>query len=426
MNNPRVEAAGIVQTILEDKVFFGDIKQQIAEENRPFINMLVLTGLRYWPGLNDILRNFLHKKIPHKHRAAQYLLLLAIAELLLLHTPPYAVINESVKNIRQVSDKFLAALANAVLRKIAADSEHWQQYLRQNIRLPETFLPILTGYDNTQIARIADGIPQQPPLDLTVKENPPLWAEKLQAELLPNGSLRLQEATAVTELPGYNDGAWWVQDAAAALAVQTMDNLRGQKVLDLCAAPGGKTAQLAAAGAEVTALDISSARLGKLTQNMQRLGFNGVKTIAIDALDFMANTDETYDTVLLDAPCSATGTLRRHPEVMYLKTTSDVQTQCQIQRQMLEKCSRIVRIGGTLVYSVCSLAQAEGEEQIRQFLATNKNFKLIPVTVAQISPYGTWPDNLITAEGFIRTLPSYLPTQNGMDGFFICKMQRII
>lgn len=426
MSNPRVEAARIIQTILEDKVFFSEIKQQIAENERPFVNMLVLTALRHWQGLQAILRHFLAKKIPHKHRAVQYLLLLAITELLLLNTPPYAVINESVKNVRQAGDKFLGAMANAVLRKIAADKEHWQQYLQQYQQLPATFLPVLAGYSTEQIEKIATAVPQQPPLDLTVKENPPMWAEKLAAKLLPNGSLRLPNAQQVAQLEGFAEGAWWVQDAAAALAVQIMGDLHGQKVVDLCAAPGGKTAQLAAAGAEVTALDISASRLEKLAQNMQRLGFDKVQTQTGDALDFMQHTDTIFDAVLLDAPCSATGTLRRHPEVLYLKTAEDMQTQCRIQRQMLEKCARILRVGGTLVYSVCSLAKAEGEEQIKQFLTDHQNFQLQPITAEQISPYGTWSDVLITAEGWIRTLPSYLAEQNGMDGFFICKMQRII
>lgn len=423
MANIRIKCAQIVQTVLEDKVFFGDFKTQIAAKDLPFANMLILTALRHWVGLNRLLDSFLNKKIPNKHRAARYLILLAMTELLFMQTAPYAVINETVKNVRQTTDLFLSRLSNAVLRQVAAQAEELRQKLAGESHLPEDFTAILSGYDAATIKQIDDCITNIPALDLSVKENPQIWAKKLSAELLPSGSLRLSANANVPLLQGYHEGAWWVQDAAAALPVLALGNVAGKKVADLCAAPGGKTAQLAAKGADITAIDISADRLKTLQQNMQRIGFEKVQTFCADAIDFLQKTPEQFDALLLDAPCSATGTFRRHPEVLHLKTIADVQAQALLQRQILDRCASALKIGGILVYSVCSITRTEGEQQIKTFLEQNKSFRLIPISAAEISPFGTWKAPLITSEGFVRTLPFY---HGGMDSFFICKMQRII
>lgn len=426
MPNTRIKCAKALQTVLEDKVFFAALKNDFTVQELPLANMLILSALRYWVGLNKILQTFLQKKIPHKHRAAQYLLLLAIAELLLMETAPYAVINETVANVRQVSDKFLSGLANAVLRKIIADKTMWQKKMAELNILPHSFTEILAGYTPEQQAKIAAAVAQIPPLDLTVKNDAKLWAEKLNAEILPNATLRLHHTVKVNQLAGYDEGAWWVQDVAAALPVLALGDVNGLKIADLCAAPGGKTAQLAAAGAEVTAVDISAMRLEKLQQNMQRLGFDNVSVFAGDALDFLHNTTEQYDVLLLDAPCSATGTFRRHPEILHIKTTDDVAEQIKLQEQLLEACVTALKVGGILLYSVCSISRAEGEEQIKKFLNVQPNFSLIPIKTEDISRYGQWAENIITSEGYIRTLPYMYSAKGGMDSFFIAKMQRII
>lgn len=422
MDNIRIKCAETVQNILENKVFFAELKNQFSEKDLPFANMLILTSLRYWCALNEILRCFIKKKIPNKHRKAQYVLLLAIAELLEMETAPYAVINETVKNVRAVSDKFLSGMTNAVLRKIAEDKALWQQKMTQINPLPDAFLQILNGYDNEQIEKIAQSVFELPKLDLTAKENPRLWAEKLGAELLPNGSLRLSDTAKITALEGYAQGAWWVQDAAAALPVLCMGDVKGKKVVDLCAAPGGKTAQLMARGAEVTALDISASRLEKLRQNMKRIGFDKVQTICADAQEFLQQTpDEAFDAVLLDAPCSATGTFRRHPEVIHIKTIEDVAQQALIQEKLLNGCAKIVKKGGIILYSVCSIAKAEGEMQIQKFLKNHQHFKITPIADTDIAGFGNWGNALTVVDGEIRTMP-YWQT----DAFFICKLQRII
>lgn len=427
MQNLRIKAAQTLQSILEDNVFFGELKKQFSEKDLPFANMLILTALRRYVALHAVLHSFLSKKIPHKHRFAEYLLILAECEILYMQTAPYAVINETVANIRKTTDRFLGGLANAVLRKISAQKEVLLKKTETINPLPESFLQILDGYSDAEIKQTAQSLNILPPLDITVKENPAEWAAKLKAELLPNGSLRLYNNPKVPLLTGYNDGLWWVQDAAASLPVQTLPkDLHGLKALDLCAAPGGKTAQLAVKGAEVTAIDISPERLDTLKQNMKRLGIANVTTIAADALEFLQNNTEQFDIILLDAPCSATGTFRRHPEVLYLKTKEDTALQAALQKQLLENCKNAVKINGILVYSTCSIAQDEGEKQINSFISEQKNFEIIPLSLSDISAFGEWNDQLVTPQGFIRTLPFYAADKKGMDSFFICKLKRII
>lgn len=423
MANPRLLCAKIAQQILEEKIFFGDLKKQIPEKDLPFCNMLILTMLRRLQAVRHILNKFLSKKIPHKHRLAEYLLWEAITEILYMQTAEYAVINETVKAIRSSCDKFLGGLANAVLRKVCIQKDTLRKEAEKISALPNTFKEILRDYTADEISQIEQSVSTIPALNITVKSDPQKWAEELKADILPNGSLLLYNPPKVQTLPEYNAGEWWVQDAAASLPVMVMGDIKGKKVIDLCAAPGGKTAQLAARGAEVTALDISAERLEVLRQNMLRLGFNNIKTIATDALKFLRESPPEFDAILLDAPCSATGTFRRHPEVLHIKTVNDVKEQTALQKSLLEACSTGLKVGGILVYSVCSISKEEGEKQIAAFLQTNKNFRLIKINETEISTYGQWDKSLILPDGTIRTLPHY---QNGMDSFFICKLQRII
>lgn len=423
MANQRLICAKIVQKILEDKIFFGDLKTQISEKDLPFCNMLILTVLRRLTALQQILRHFLNKKIPHKHRFAEYLLLGAIAELLYMQTAEYAVIDETVKNVRKTCDKFLGGLANAVLRKVSTQKAELLKKSDNILPFPDSFIEILQEYTSEQIRKIGNSVFVVPPLDITVKNNPQEWAHKMNAQVLPNGSIRLYDSPRIRQLPEYEKGEWWVQDVASALPVAAMGNMSGKNVVDLCAAPGGKTAQLCARGANVTALDISPTRLDTLKQNMHRLGFDNVQTQAVDALDFLQQSFAQFDAILLDAPCSATGTFRRHPEVLHIKSQKDVAEQAALQRKLLDACQNILKVGGILVYSVCSISQAEGEHQITRFLKENKNFKLVPITSEEI---GVWEDSLIMDNGMVRTLPFYASAQKGMDSFFICKMQRII
>lgn len=426
MPDIRIECAKITQKIIEEKIFFGELKKKFSEKDSAFANMLILTSLRYRAALDKILKKFVTKKIPNKHRLAEYLLKSAIAEILFMNTVPYAVINQSVQSIKRSCDRFLGGLANAVLRKVVSQKEQILKEVERISLIPENFLPLLEGYSPEEIKQISESIKNPAPLDISVKSNPEKWCAKFGADLLASGTLRIYDAVKVHNLPEYNAGKWWVQDVAASLPVIVAGDMKGKKVIDLCAAPGGKTAQLAAKGANVTALDISENRLQTLKQNMQRLGFENIKIVAVDAAEYTRNCSDKYDLVLLDAPCSASGTFRRHPEVLHIKSMEDVAEQKKLQKKILAGCANILKVGGVLVYSVCSVCKQEGELQIAEFLREHSEFKRIKISEEEISAYGKWPDKIINENGEIRTLPYYLKSQNGMDSFFICKLQRII
>ena len=256
----------------------------------------------------------------------------------------------------------------------------------------------------------------EPPLDLTFKSNVSLKID--DGFLLPTGSLRLPAHTHVEHIPGFSEGGWWVQDAASALVVKCLSDLKEKKVLDLCAAPGGKTAQLLDAGAFVTAVDISEKRLQRLNENMQRLHFSeNLKIICADALKF--NTNEKFDFIVIDAPCSATGTYRRHPEIMNTKTLDDVLQQANLQQKILNHACQFLSPKGILSYSTCSLSKKEGEEQIHHFLEQHNDFEILPITLAL-------DDAMYTKERFLRILPYHLKEFSGIDGFFIATLQRKI
>ena len=251
----------------------------------------------------------------------------------------------------------------------------------------------------------------EPPLDVTARTDPEAVAEALGGELLPGGTVRLRSAGPVSELPGYGDGAWWVQDAAAALPVRLLGPEPGMHVADLCAAPGGKTAQLAAAGARVTAIDRSEKRLGILRANLDRLGLKA-EVICADATDW--RPAEPVDAVLVDAPCSSTGTIRRHPELPWIKTETQLEGATGIQRRLLEHALNIVRPGGRVVFATCSLEPAEGRDIVSGVLKRGEGLKSRAATAGAFG----LPPEATTPAGHLRTLPSHWAEKGGMDGFF--------
>jgi 16S rRNA (cytosine967-C5)-methyltransferase len=259
-------------------------------------------------------------------------------------------------------------------------------------------------------------IAQEPATDLSTRAAPdPDLVTALEAEVLLGGSLRTSRRGDPAGWPGFAEGAWWVQDAAAALPARLLDPSAGATVLDLCAAPGGKTFQLAAAGAAVTALDRSAPRLKRLSESLMRLALTA-ETVAADALGWA--DARTFDAVLLDAPCSATGTFRRHPDVLWNVRPSDIASLATAQARLLTATARRVRPGGRLVYSVCSLEPEEGEAQARAFLAAHPDFAIDPVSAGE----GGAPAASLAAEGWLRILPQHL--DGGLDGFFIARFRR--
>ncbi len=262
---------------------------------------------------------------------------------------------------------------------------------------------------------------QEPALDLTVKSDAAGWAEKLGGRVLATGTVRLVAHGNVTALPGFAEGAWWVQDAAAALPVRLFGDVRGLRVADLCAAPGGKTAQLAAAGAHVTAVDRAPARVERLRQNLARLSL----AAEIVCADVEKWTAEPFDAVLVDAPCSSTGTIRRHPDVPWLKRESDIISLAGLQRRLMAHAATLLRPGGTLVFCTCSLEPEEGVAVVADLLARDNSLQRRPITAAEVFGH----DEFITADGDLRTLPCHFPDADlrfaGVDGFYAARLQKL-
>jgi len=269
----------------------------------------------------------------------------------------------------------------------------------------------------------------EPPLDLSVSNDPEVWAEKLGGVVLPTGTVRLSKTARVMEMEGFKDGKWWVQDAASALPVRLLGDMTGKSVLDLCAAPGGKTLQLASGSAHVTALDCSPVRLLRLEENLARIGLRA-ETICADATSWRPETPA--DAILLDSPCTATGGLRRHPDVAWLKTPDDVTRLAALADRLLDAAVEMLVPGGWLVFCTCSLEPQEGPERAQAFLRRTRMMKLVPIEPEEIWR-GTGKlarglaDELggaVTAEGYLRTLPCHLSQQGGMDGFFAARFEK--
>lgn len=429
MTNPRQTAAEMLQQVIQNKTFFSDVKNAADStdaKDTAFINMLVLTALRRMVFLKRVLKQYAKKKLPDKVAFAEYALLLGLTEILFMDTPDYAVINSWVEVVKKKTDQFVSGFANAVLRKVCADREELRGRDNGEFFTSEFYKILNHGYGRKTVSKIQAASLKEPSLDITVKNRAPEWAEKLNAALLPTGSIRLKNNGRITEIEGYDNGDWWVQDAAAALPVKCLGDIKGLRVLDMCAAPGGKTAQLLNAGARVTSLDISESRLKKLRDNMTRLRFDPPETICAEGVEYLNNfRGEKFDIILLDAPCSATGTLRRHPELVHIKALKDVEKQAELQKELLHNAANALKPDGILLYCVCSIAKKEGEEQIREFLDSHRFFRLLPIKVCDFNcSDNTEIAEIITPEGYIRTLPFHLDTCGGLDSFFIAKLQK--
>src|SRR6187397_943880 len=348
----------------------------LADRDRALMRRLVATVLRRLGTLRFLLSRLLDRGAPADSQRTETALLLGAAQILWMDVPDHAAVDLSVRLAQ--ADRRAAryvGLVNAVLRRVAQmgatvqagdvsrDTPDW--LLK---RWSKTY-----GRDTTRA--VATAIGHEPALDITVKDNADSWAERLRGRVLPTRTVRTSAHGAISLLPGFSEGAWWVQDAAAALPANLFGDLRGARVADLCAAPGGKTAQLALAGAEVTAVDRSPARLSRLRENLSRLGLKA-DTIAVDALEWQA---EPFDAFLLDAPCSSTGTIRRHPDVPWLKSAADIAALTAMQHKLLDKAVELTKPGGTLIYCVCSLEPEEGERQVADLLARDHRVERLPV-----------------------------------------------
>ena len=426
MTEPREIAIKMIKETLENKVFFSEVKTQnqtLSSQDSGFINMLILTSFRHLIFIKKILKKFVKKKLPATAVYGKYALYLGATEILYLDTPDYAVINSYVEITKHLADKYVAGFVNAVLRNICKQKETLKKEDKGEFFPPEFFHILNQDYGKKTMQKIQAAAMLEPKLDITVKKDPQTWQQTLGGEVLPGGSLRLKNSGKITDLSGYKEGQWWVQDFSAALAVKTLTDIKEKRVLDMCAAPGGKTAQLLNMGAKVTALDISEKRLETLKENLKRLNFSA-DIICADAKDYIQNFQGIpFDVVLLDAPCSATGTIRRHPELVYIKRLKDVEKQAELQKEILSNINKIIAKNGILVYCTCSISKLEGEAQIANFLQNNPTFKVVPITSEELCGDDRLQE-IITKEGYIRTLPQHLNAFGGIDAFFVAKLRK--
>lgn len=410
--------------------------QELAARDLGMARTTAANALRYALPLNAVLAEFIEKPLPARQSRVAAILLSATAQLLLLRTPAHAAISLAVEQTaRSRSATHLKKFVNAVLRKVAEQGpKAFSEIDTAVAAIPEWLWRRWTSAYGTEMAHaIAEASLREAPLDLSLKSSIEAsnWADRLGAKQLATGTLRLQQSGRVDELPGFSEGAWWVQDAASALPARLFTKVAGAQVADLCAAPGGKTAQLAALGAHVCSVDSSPARLDRARENLERLSLDAEFVVA-DAATW--RPDQTFDAVLLDAPCTATGTIRRHPDILHLKRDKDIAALADLQQRILDNAACLVRLGGELVYATCSLQPEEGEEQISRFLAQHKDFEVSPISEADHGVEARW----LTNEGYLRTLPCWTPRalhgeelsavegveKTGMDGFFAARLRR--
>jgi 16S rRNA (cytosine967-C5)-methyltransferase len=393
----------------------------LSDRDRALMRRLVATILRRLGTLGHILSRLLDRGVPTDAPRAQSALLIGAAQILWMDVPDHAAVDLSVRMVQ--SDRRAAkyaGLVNAVLRRCAREGQPLiDEVAAQTLDIPPWLMARWTAhYGETAAKEMAVALSHEPCLDLTVKSEADAWATRLHGEVLPTGSVRTLLQGSVTMLPGFDDGQWWVQDAAAALPARLFGDLKGKRIVDLCAAPGGKTAQLVQGGAQVTAVDRSPNRVARLRENLARLSLEA-ETVVVDGAEFPG---EGFDAVLLDAPCSSTGTIRRHPDVAWLKQDSDIVMLTALQRRLLQKAASILRPGGTLVYCTCSLEPEEGEQAIADLLAKDSSMRRAPADASEVAGLA----EIVTPEGDLRTLPSHLPHADprlgGLDGFYAARL----
>jgi 16S rRNA (cytosine967-C5)-methyltransferase len=402
----------------------------LEPRDRALVRAILTTALRFRVTIAKLLAQRIERPLPPNAHTLSHILHVAAAQILFLDIPDSAAVDLAVTHAKaDPRTARFAALVNGVLRSLARGKEaELRPALDSTLDTADWFAARLQrAYGPARTKDILAAHRVEAPVDFSVKSDAAGWAEKFGGIVLPTGTVRVERpASGIAELPGYGDGEWWVQDAAAALPAMLLGNLAGKTVADLCAAPGGKTVQLILAGAEVTALDTSKSRLARLAQNLARLQL----TATLVQADMLAWTpDALFDAVLLDAPCSSTGTVRRHPDVPWTKSAADIEKLADLQSRMVAAAAKLVKPGGRVVFSNCSLDPAEGEDLYHVFLSGAEGVEHDPIQPGEI-PGGEIAgiDGFITEAGTLRTTPADLsletPGMSGLDGFFAARFRR--
>jgi 16S rRNA (cytosine967-C5)-methyltransferase len=397
----------------------------LSDRDRALMRRLVATILRRLGTLGHVLSRLLDRGIPTDAPRAQSALLIGAAQILWMDVPDHAAVDLSVRLVQ--SDRRAAkyaGLVNAVLRRCAREGQPLIDEVKSQTLdvAPWLMARWIAHYGETVARDIAVAIGHEPSLDITVKSDAAQWATRLHGETLPTGSVRTLLQGSVTMLPGFAEGQWWVQDAAAALPARLFGDIAGKTIADLCAAPGGKTAQLVQSGARVTAVDRSPGRMTRLRDNLARLSLEAEAVVA-DAAEWPGgNHSGSFDGILVDAPCSSTGTIRRHPDVTWLRQEADIGALMALQKRLLQKAVALLKPGGTLIYCTCSLEPEEGEHAIAGLLAADSGVRRVPIEAGEVADLA----EIVTADGDLRTLPCHLPHDDprlgGLDGFYAARL----
>ena len=421
----RKKAIEILVKILEnnkplDNAFEESTKKsshfsKLINEDKSFCRLLISTTLRNLISIDYLLTKFLSKPLNKTPLKVLMILRINVAQSFFLKTPDHAVVNTAV----ELCGKKWKGLVNGVSREILRNKDKAKKYLNESDKVPNWLLrrwkrdwgknydEIVTGHLNLN-----------PPIDLYVKDNTNYWARKLNGKKLGNNSIRLFTPGLISNLEGYEQGEWWIQDYSSQIPVSLLEIQNNDDVLDLCAAPGGKTAQLISLGAKVTSIDNNKKRLFRLEQNLKRLNYKAIIKNK-DIRNF--STQKTWSKIILDAPCSSTGTLRKNPEIMHQKKDSDIVSLSKLQSDLLDAAWDLLKEGGTLLYCTCSLEKEEGENQIESFIKRKKNSLLDEINTSEIDK----KLNVSNQNKWLRIFPNSLNYKGGNDGFFIARIKKI-
>jgi 16S rRNA (cytosine967-C5)-methyltransferase len=423
----RHAAAQILSGVLDNGASFSALIEAansplagLPPADRSLARAIAATALRRHGQIRAVLGELIERPLPSRSGSLPHILEVAVAQILFMEVPDHAAVSVALATAdADGKARHFKPLANGVLRTlIRRRDELLAKHGASRLNVPDwLWRRWSAAYGEAGATAIAEAHLSEAPLDLSVKADAVSWAQRLGGELLPTGTVRCPAKGRVEDLPGYAEGAWWVQDAAAALPSRLLGNVAGKTVLDLCAAPGGKTAELAAAGARVTAVDISPARMRRLADNLRRLRLEA-ECITADARTF--DPGRVYDAILLDAPCSSTGTIRRHPDIPWLKQESDIAKLAKLQRTLLAKAASLTRPGGMVVFATCSLEPEEGEAQADWAVATLP-LQSAPIKAGEIVGL----EDAWLSGGRLRTLPNFQPgpeVSGGMDGFFAARL----
>ncbi|MDI7863067.1 MFS transporter [Rhizobiaceae bacterium n13] len=396
----------------------------LNEADQALVRAILNTTLRHLPRIEAAIRGLIDTPLPEGARALHHVLVIAAAQILYLDIPDHSAVDLAVEQAnRDPRNRRFAKLVNAVLRRLAREKASILVATAGTQAMPAWFFERLSFvYGPDAATSISEAQLQPAAIDISVKSDPEGWARRLSGHVLPTGSVRLAAFEGgIPSLDGFADGEWWVQDAAASIPARLFGDLSGKTAVDLCAAPGGKTAQLVLAGARVTALDQSASRLKRLKGNLARLGLEA-ELHEMNMADF--SPDTLFDAVLLDAPCSSTGTTRRHPDVLWTKGPEDIAKLAALQERLLRHAMTLVKPGGVVVFSNCSLDPSEGEEVVARVLADKPEFARVAVAKED------WPglEDAISPLGEFRTTPAMLPATEGiaggLDGFYATALRR--